>query len=65
MLFRQTVGLSPAAYALDLRLSAARRMITDTRHNLAEVALRTGFSSPSTLSRAFRAKFGTAPSRLR
>lgn len=65
MLFRQYLGLPPAAYALDLRLAAARRMIVDTRHPLAEVALRSGFSSPSTLSRAFRAKFGQAPSSLR
>ena len=65
MLFRQNLGLTPAAYALDLRLAAARRMITDTRHPLSEVALRTGFSSPSTLSRAFRAKFGQPPSSLR
>ena len=57
--------MTPAAYALTLRLQAARRMITDTRHPLAEVALRTGFSSPSTLSRAFRARFGKAPSALR
>ena len=64
-LFRDNVALTPAAYALDLRLSAARRMITDTRHPLAEVALRTGFSSPSTLSRAFRHRFGQPPSALR
>jgi transcriptional regulator GlxA family with amidase domain len=64
-LFRQNVAMTPAAYALDLRLAAARRMITDTRHPLAEVALRTGFSSPSTLSRAFRARFGQPPSALR
>ena len=65
MLFRQNLGLTPAAYALDLRLAAARRMITDTRHPLADIALRTGFSSPSTLSRAFRGRFGHAPSSLR
>jgi transcriptional regulator GlxA family with amidase domain len=40
-------------------------MVTDTRHPLAEVALRCGFSSASALSRAFSAKFGQAPSRLR
>ena len=64
-LFAQNVGLTPAAYALSLRLAAARRMITDTRHPLADVALRCGFSSASTLSRAFRAKFGSSPSGLR
>lgn len=65
MLFRANLGLTPAAYALDLRLAAARRMIVDTRHPLAEVALRTGFSAPSTLARAFRQRFGVAPSSLR
>jgi transcriptional regulator GlxA family with amidase domain len=40
-------------------------MLTDTRHPLAEVALRTGFSSPSTLSRAFRTRFGQPPGSLR
>ncbi|WP_050523364.1 GlxA family transcriptional regulator [Pseudorhodobacter wandonensis] len=64
-LFRTTLNQSPAAYALGLRLAAARRMITDTHHPLAEVALRTGFSSQSTLSRAFQRAFGRTPSSLR
>ena len=64
-LFRANLGLSPAAYAATLRLQAARRMITDTHHPLAEIALRCGFSSASALSRAFSAKFGRAPSSLR
>jgi transcriptional regulator GlxA family with amidase domain len=64
-LFNKGLGMPPAAYATTLRLQAARRMITDTRHPLAEIALRCGFSSASNLSRAFRAKFGQAPSRLR
>jgi transcriptional regulator GlxA family with amidase domain len=64
-LFRLALNTTPAAHALDLRLQAARRMLTDTRHPIAEVALRTGFSSPSTLSRAFRARFGQPPGALR
>lgn len=64
-LFKTALNTTPAAHALDLRLQAARRMLTDTRHPLAEVALRTGFSSPSTLSRAFRARFGHPPGQLR
>ena len=65
MLFRQNLGLTPAAHALTLRLSAARRMVTDTTHPMSEIALRTGFSAPSTLSRAFRAHYGASPSSLR
>ncbi|HRK43182.1 MAG TPA: helix-turn-helix domain-containing protein, partial [Gemmobacter sp.] len=64
-LFRANLGVTPGAYALMLRLQAARRMLTDTRHPLAEIALRCGFSSASTLSRAFRAEFGQPPSALR
>lgn len=64
-LFAQALQTTPAAFALSLRLQAARRMITDTRHPLADVALRTGFSSPSALSRAFRHHFGQPPSALR
>ncbi len=64
-LFRQSLGTTPGAYGLSLRLQAARRMLTETRHPLAEIALRTGFSSPATLSRAFRGAFGSAPGRLR
>lgn len=64
-LFRENLGLTPAAYAQTLRLQAARRLITDTRHSLTEIALRSGFSSQSALSRAFRHHFGTPPSALR
>ncbi|NBZ86919.1 GlxA family transcriptional regulator [Stagnihabitans tardus] len=64
-LFAQGLQTTPAAHALSLRLAAARRLVTDTRHPLAEIALRTGFSSPSALSRAFKAKYGTSPSALR
>lgn len=64
-IFTENLGQPPATYALGLRLAAARRMITDTRHPLAEVALRCGFSSASALSRAFSAKFGHPPSKLR
>ena len=64
-LFKTALGTTPAAHSLDLRLQAARRMLTDTHHPIAEVALRTGFSSPSTLSRAFRSRFGHPPGALR
>ena len=64
-IFADNLGLPPATYALTLRLAAARRMITDTRHPLAEVALRCGFSSASSLARAFRTRFNLTPSSLR
>ena len=65
VLFRAAHGVTPGAYALSLRLTAARRMVTETAHPIAEVALRTGFSSPATLTRAFTRAFGTSPSGVR
>ncbi|MEF3048645.1 GlxA family transcriptional regulator [Pseudotabrizicola sp. L79] len=64
-LFQQSLGTSPGAYRLSLRLAAAHRMLTDTSHPLAEIALRTGFSGAPALARAFRAKHGVTPSSLR
>ncbi len=64
-LFATEIGMGPGQYALELRLQAARRMVTDTRHPLAEVALRSGFSAQSALSRAFTTRFGKPPSALR
>lgn len=64
-LFRSGLGTTPGAHALSLRLAAARRMLTDTGHPLAEIALRTGFSSPSALSRAMRRGLGQSPSAMR
>ncbi|MFN4129830.1 MAG: GlxA family transcriptional regulator, partial [Paracoccaceae bacterium] len=49
-LFRDSLGTTPGAHALSLRLAAARRMLTDTAHPMAEIALRCGFSSPATLA---------------
>jgi transcriptional regulator GlxA family with amidase domain len=64
-LFQKAIGESPGAYFLRLRLSAARRLVRDSRIPLADIAARTGFSSAASFSRAFRKAFGTAPSALR
>ena len=60
MLFQAALGTSPGAYYAGLRLLAARRLVTDTALPLGEVALRTGFSSLSAFSRAFRRETGTS-----
>ena len=65
MLFADRLGTSPGRFFLDLRLDEARRMVTDTRLPLQEVALRCGFASQMAFSRAFRARFGGTASALR
>lgn len=64
-LFRAAYATTPGAFFLEVRLQAAQRMLVDTRHPLALVAARTGFSSPATFARAFRRRFGQTPSALR
>lgn len=64
-LFRAAVQTSPGAYYLSLRLQAARRLVVDTDLSMAETAVRTGFSSIASLSRAFRRQFGQPPSAAR
>lgn len=65
MLFAQHLGTSPGRFFLDLRLDEARRMVTDTRLPLQEIALRCGFSSQMAFARAFRARFDGTASHLR
>jgi transcriptional regulator GlxA family with amidase domain len=64
-IFRRSIGETPGAYYLRLRLNAARRLVADTRLPMADIAARTGFSSAATFSRAFAKGFGKAPSMLR
>ena len=64
-IFRNSIGETPGAYYLRLRLNAARRLVVDTRVAMADIAARTGFSSAAAFSRAFSRSFGNAPTMLR
>lgn len=58
------LGISPAAYIRDFRLTRAREALESGRP-VTDVALDCGFSSPSHFSQSFRARFGTRPSEWR
>jgi AraC family transcriptional regulator len=64
-LFRERVGQTPYRYLAELRLDAARHMLTRTDRAVSEVAAACGFVSPSHFSAAFTRRFGVAPSGLR
>lgn len=64
-LFRISIGETPGAYYLRLRLSVARRMVTDTPIPFSDIADRTGFGSASAFSRSFSNAFGDPPSTVR
>ena len=65
LIFSRSIGETPGAYYLRLRLSAARRLVLDTAEPMADIAARTGFSSASAFSRAFKGGFGKAPALMR
>jgi len=65
LMFSRSIGETPGAYYLRLRLNAARRLVLDTAEPMADIAARTGFSSASAFSRAFKAGFGKAPALMR
>lgn len=63
--FREAFGLSPWQYVLRARLDAAARMLRSGNEPVTEIALATGFATPSHFATAFARRFGVAPSRWR
>lgn len=63
--FRAQTGLSPWQYVRRERLSAARRLLLQSRLPLTDIALQTGFANQSALSHAFRRCYGIAPRHFR
>jgi transcriptional regulator GlxA family with amidase domain len=63
--FRRRLGTTPRAHYLELRLTEALRLVTDTDLAIVEIALATGFNAPASFARAFRAAHGTSARALR
>lgn len=59
-LFKETVGMSPHAYIIQLRLERARELI-DKGETITDAALNAGFSDQSHLTRRFKKRFGITP----
>lgn len=59
-LFRRATGLTPHAFLIQLRLSAARRELSHGAP-LAEVAIATGFYDQSALTKHFKRAYGITP----
>ncbi|MCB9958428.1 MAG: GlxA family transcriptional regulator [Rhodospirillaceae bacterium] len=58
-LFQVELGVAAGTYYRSVRLSHARGLVRESHLSAAEIAARSGFSSSTTLSRAYRAHFGT------
>lgn len=62
--FKKSVGLSPHAFLVQLRLEKAKHLI-GKGHSLADTAFATGFTDQSHLTRHFKVKFGVTPGQYR
>lgn len=61
-LFNRHLKTSPARYYRKLRLEKTRQLLWHTNLSILEIALMTGFPSPSHLSRLYQSEFGIKPS---
>lgn len=63
--FVESVGRSPLAAFMEMRLQLARHMIEKTDKSIGSIAVECGFCDSSHLSRMFRRHFGDTPRTLR
>lgn len=61
-LFKQTVGMTPHAWLIRLRLERACELLSHSQWELTQVAQEVGFYDQSHFNRAFKQAFGVAPS---
>lgn len=63
--FRKHRGSSIGSYRRKIMVEEVARLLLETRDDLANIALSTGFADQSHMSRTFKASYGIAPSRFR
>jgi AraC family transcriptional regulator len=63
--FRLSVGQTPHAHIVRLRLERAKQLMTSTSASLSEIASATGFSDQAHFSNHFRRTTGTTPTQWR
>ena len=64
-LFQRHLNTSPQEYYLELRLDRARNLLRNSPEKVRDIALMCGFPASESLSRAYRKRYGRAPSRDR
>lgn len=63
--FHECVGMSPMAYAIELRLKHAEHLLRDTTTRIRDIAPSVGIEDPSYFARLFRKRTGLEPSAYR
>ena len=63
--FKQSMGMTATNYIAERRIARAKRMLEETELPISEIALRSGFSSQSHFTTAFRRLAGATPKAFR
>lgn len=64
-MFRQEVGVTPAAWVKEARVDAARKLLEQAMQSPKQVAAQCGFANADTLRRAFAQHVGVSPAEYR
>lgn len=64
-LFKKETGKSIQQYLTDLRLAAAKMLLSNSRYNISEVANLAGFREYRNFVRLFKARYGITPTEFR
>jgi AraC family transcriptional regulator len=64
-LFRDSVGMAVHQYVIQRRIERAKSLLMQRRHTIAEIALATGFTHQSHLSRHLQRASGLSPAQMR
>jgi AraC family transcriptional regulator len=65
LLFKRAFGVSPHQYILSARIHRARRLLTERKMAISEIALELGFADQSHFSKVFKNFVGATPRRYR
>jgi transcriptional regulator GlxA family with amidase domain len=63
--FKRATGETPLEYLQQLRIEAARRLLTTTTENIDEITLRTGYEDAGSFRKLFKRYTGLSPSAYR
>ena len=64
-MFRDCYGITPHQFVIDVRLTVARQLLTETKQPVSAICRQTGFESFSSFSGLFRRRFGSSPTAYR
>ncbi len=64
-LFKDRTGMQFSEYCQKERMNLAKRLLSDSRNQIQDIAFQTGYSNAANFARAFKAQFGYAPSEYR